>query len=54
MRAALADESSKHAERLEVLGKQLTQVIKSPSMALYSTTTSALRQAAMCLHEVQL
>jgi len=42
VRAALADESSKHAERLDVLGKQLTQVIKSPSMPLYSTTTSAL------------
>jgi hypothetical protein len=54
VRAALADESSKHAERLEVLGKQLTQVIKSPSKPLYSTTISALTQAAMCIRDVQL
>ena len=29
VQAALADESNKHAERLAVLGNQLTQVIKS-------------------------
>lgn len=42
MRAALADESSKHSERLEVLGKQLTQVMKSSSMPAQSMATSSL------------